>query len=626
VSLPTPYQEYIAVSRYARYSEVSRRRETWVESVLRLSDYWEGRLTKTQMRAIQPASLFKATVDLQVMPSMRCLMTAGEALDRDNVAGYNCSYLPIDSPRAFDEVLYILMCGTGVGFSVERQYVNQLPVVPEKFCGSDCTVVFRDSKIGWADGYRKFVSLLYSGIIPRFDLTNIRAAGARLKTFGGRASGPAPLEDLLHFTTSIFTNAAGRKLTSMECHDIVCKIADIVVCGGVRRSALLSLSNLTDERMRHAKSGEWWVSNPQRALANNSVCYTEKPDVGIFMREWLSLYESRSGERGIFSRPASQAKARGTGRRDPSYDFGTNPCSEIILRPNQFCNLSEVVVRHGDNASDLEEKVRVATVLGTLQATLTDFRYLTSQWKRNTEDERLLGVSLTGIYDNELTRNPGCGRLLRRLRDVAVETNEATAKVLGIRPSASITCVKPSGTVSQLVNSASGIHPRYSSHYIRRVRQDIKDPLAAHMISQGVPYEVDTYNPNAYVFSFPVESPKGAVLRDQVTALEQLELWGVYAEDWCEHKPSITVYVRENEWFDVGAWTYSHFDEVSGVSFLPYDSGTYRQPPYESITEGTYDVLVEQSPKAIDFTSFQEDVDNTTSSQELACTNGVCEL
>lgn len=624
--LPTAYQDYIAYSRYARWLPSVSRREVWSETVERYADWWRDTIPSATLKKIPLADIRCAILNLQVMPSMRCLMTAGPALARDNVAGYNCSYVPIDNLRAFDEILYILMCGTGVGFSVERQYVNQLPSLPEHFDESSYTIGFEDSKIGWAKGFRKWLSFLYTGVIPKYDLAAIRPAGSPLKTFGGRASGPGPLEDLLHFSRNLCTHAAGRKLTSIECHDLVCKIAEVVVCGGVRRSALLSLSNLTDERMRHAKSGEWWTHNPHRTLANNSVCYTEKPDVGIFMREWTSLYESKSGERGIFSRPAARATAARTGRRDPDYDFGTNPCSEIILRPNQFCNLSEVVVRSEDSANDLRDKIRLATYVGTLQATLTDFRYLTSKWRNNTEEERLLGVSLTGIYDNELTRRIDDGRLLSMLREEAISTNAGAAKTLSIPASTSITCVKPSGTVSQLVNASSGIHPRYASTYIRRVRGDKKDPLCDWMISKGFPYADDSYNPNAYVFDFPIRSPSGAVVRDDVSAIDQLELWKHYATHYCEHKPSITVYVREQEWLDVGAWTYANFDSCSGLSFLPYDSGTYRQAPYEEVSDEKLREVEAQIPVGISFKDFTERNDSTTSSQELACVGGTCEL
>jgi ribonucleoside-diphosphate reductase alpha chain len=555
-------------------------------------------------------------------------MTAGTALDRDNVAGYNCSYIPIDSVRAFDEVMYILMCGTGVGFSVERQYVNKLPEVPDEFHDTDTVIRVADSKIGWARATRELFAMLYAGQIPRWDLSALRPAGSRLVTFGGRASGPEPLEDFFRFACDTFRRASGRRLNSLECHDLVCKIADIVVCGGVRRSALISLSNLTDERMRHCKSGEWWVSNGQRALANNSVAYTEHPDIGTFMREWESLYSSKSGERGIFSRDAARAQAAISGRRDVNHEFGTNPCSEIILRPNQFCNLSEVVIRPEDTLATLKDKVRLATQLGTLQSTLTDFRYLSSKWKKNTEEERLLGVSLTGIMDHATLNVPSntSAKWLEEMKGVAVETNKVLSKSLSIPASTAITCVKPSGTVSQLVGAASGIHPRYAKHYIRRVRADVKDPLATWMKDKGVPCETDFYNANNLVFSFPIRSPDKAVTRHDVSAVEQLALVSHFNANWCEHKASVTVYVKEDEWLDVGAWVYRNFDSLSGVSFLPTDNGSYRQAPYEEVPEAALATL-ELSMPSIDFSEYREELDNTTSTQELACSAaGGCEL
>ena len=619
------YQKYIAISRYARYLPDKQRRETWDETIKRLMDYWETKFPE-QLKDVRD-ELEEAIRQLDVMPSMRTLLTAGPALDRDNVAGYNCSYLAINRVRAFDELMYILLCGTGVGFSVERQYVSQLPEVAEEFYDSDTTIVVGDSKIGWATAFRELVSLLYGGKIPHWDVSAVRPAGAPLKTFGGRASGPEPLVELFKFTVALFKRAKGRKLTSVECHDLCCKIAEIVVVGGVRRSALLSLSNLTDQRMAMAKSGEWWKDNVQRALANNSICFTEKPDVGAFMREWNTIYESKSGERGIFNRVAAKKKVAENDRRDPAYDFGCNPCSEIILRDREFCNLSEVVIRSGDGIDDLKRKVRIATILGTLQATLTNFRYLGKKWQDNTEEEALLGVSLTGIMDNKTmsTKNYNLATVLQALKEVAIDTNKEWAERLGINPSTAITCVKPSGTVSQLVDSASGIHPRYSPYYIRTVRADKKDPLARVMKEQGFPCEDDVTKPDStWVFSFPVRAPEGSVFRDDRTALEQLELWLTYQRYWCEHKPSITVYVKEHEWPEVGAWVWNHFDEVSGVSFLPHTEHTYRQAPYQEITEQEYLELKAKMP-AFDFV-FAEEYDTTSGSQELSCVAGTCEL
>jgi len=630
--LPTIYQDYIHISRYARYVDELGRRETWDETVDRYICHFKKH---TKSRKVPWDELREAILNLEVMPSMRALMTAGKALEKDQVSGYNCSYLVIDNPKSFDEIMYVLMCGTGVGFSVESRYVNKLPEIPDEFYETETTIVFRDSKLGWATGYREFVSLLYSGKIAKYDVSRIRAAGERLKTFGGRASGPAPLIDLMEFTKNIFMKAKGRKLTTLECHDIVCKIADIVVCGGVRRSALISLSDLQDDHLRNAKSGQWWLADPQRALSNNSAVYEHKPDMDTFMKEWFSLVRSRSGERGIFSRAASQRVAAKYERRDPDWDYGTNPCSEIILRPYQFCNLSEVVVRESDTEDTLLRKVRLATILGTLQATQTKFRYLSKKWQNNTEEEALLGVSLTGIMDHELLSAQNwdiavdkgyLSRLLDKLRNECVETNKEFAKNLGINPSAAITCVKPSGTVSQLVDSASGIHPRYAHHYIRRVRSDRKDPLANFMVSHGYEAEDDFYGKENYVFSFPVAAPEHAVTVKDVSAVKQLRLWQVYQDHWCEHKPSITVYVDDHEWLEVGAWVYRHIDDLSGVSFLPRDNGTYRQAPYEEITKEQYEKLAATQNLNIDWTEFHEETDNTENMKTLACTAGACEI
>ena len=632
MGLPTDYQTFIATSRYARWLDNEKRREYWPETVGRYVEFIDGHLKNAhnyKMDPILKAEIIDAIINLEVMPSMRALMTAGPALAREHVAGYNCSYTPVNHPRCFDEILYILMNGVGVGFSVERDEINQLPVVNEHFEDSDTIIKVADSKSGWAKALRELIAMLYSGQIPQWDLSQIRPPGARLKTFGGRASGPGPLEDLFKFTVNVFQNAAGRKLYAVECHDLVCKIAEVVVVGGVRRSALISLSNLSDGRMRNAKSGEWWTDNPQRALANNSVAYTETPGMDAFMEEWVSLYQSKSGERGIFNREAAQKQAAKNGRREYAHNFGTNPCSEIILRPHQFCNLTEVVVRAGDGPDDLQRNVRIATILGTFQASLTDFKYLRKIWKQTTEEERLLGVSLTGIFDNPNMVDRGTIRLvplLKELRQEAVATNAKYAKQIGISQSTAITCVKPSGTVSQLVDSASGIHPRYSEYYIRRVRGDVKDPLTQFLMDSGVPHEPDVMQPdNMMVFSFPQKAP--SKVKD-VTALEHLELWLAYQENWCEHKPSITVSVAENEWMQVGAWVFDHFDEVSGISFLPKSDHTYRQAPYEAISKDEYDVLVKESPKKIEWEKLSEYEleDNTESSQTFACTSDSCEV
>jgi ribonucleoside-diphosphate reductase alpha chain len=567
-----------------------------------------------------------AIINMEVMPSMRGLMTAGKALERDNVALFNCSYIPCDHPRAFDEAMYILMCGTGVGFTVERQDVSKLPIVSDEMHDTDTTIVVEDSKLGWAKAFKELISMLYAGQVPKWNVDKVRPAGARLKVFGGRASGPEPLVSLFRFCVKVFKGAVGRKLTSIECHDIMCKIGETVVVGGVRRSALISLSNLSDDRMRNAKSGAWWENNPQRSLANNSVCYTEKPDTQAFLKEWLSMYESQSGERGIFNRVAAKKQAGKNGRRDTNHDFGTNPCSEIILRPYQFCNLTEVVCRADDTFESLKRKVELATILGTIQATFTDFRYLRSIWKRNTEEEALLGVSFTGLMDSPLKdMYYESADELEALKQHAVEVNKAWAEKLGINQSAAITCVKPSGTVSQLVDSASGLHPRFSPYYIRRVRNSINDPLTQFLASQGVPWEMDKVSPNTAVFSFPQKSPDGAVCKDKLTAIQQMEYWKHIQDHWCEHKPSITVYYGEDEFMELGAWVWKHFDEVSGVAFLPRLEHTYEQAPYEEITAEQYEALRSSMP-TIDWSQFTEAEDNTEGSQTLACIGSSCEI
>jgi ribonucleoside-triphosphate reductase (thioredoxin) len=624
--LPSIYQDFIHISRYARFNDELGRRETWDETVDRYINFFKQ---KTNDNKLVPwDELRTAIINLEVMPSMRCLMTAGPALEKDQVAGYNCSYVAIDNTKAFDEIMYILMCGTGVGFSVESKYTNKLPEVPEELHETDTTVVVKDSKIGWASAYREIISLLYSGKIAKWDVSKVRPAGERLKTFGGRASGPEPLVDLFKFTLNIFQKARGRKLSTLECHDIVCKIADIVVCGGVRRSALISLTDLNDDQLRHAKSGDWWTHNGQRALANISAVYDKQVDMDTFMNEWHALYMSKSGERGIFSRAASQAVAAKNGRRDSKHEFGTNPCSEIILRPFEFCNLSEIVVRANDDVDSLKRKARLATIIGTLQSTLTDFRYINKRWKNNCDEERLLGVSLTGICDSKLLNKPSqkLADALDEIRLHCVATNKEFADALGIPQSAAITCVKPSGTVSQLVDSASGIHPRYSQFYIRRVRADMKDPLAQFMINKGYKAEEDFYSKSNWVFSFPMKAPKNSVTRHDMTAIEQLELWKIYQDHWCEHKPSITVYVGDDEWMEVGAWVYKNISILSGVSFLPRDNGSYRQAPYEEIDEAKYNELLGLQNVDINWVEFMEETDTTTSAKELACQAGACEL
>ena len=645
MNLPTEYQSFIHLSRYARWDYTKTRRETWEETVDRYFNFFKEHLKEYcnyELKDKEIKEIREAVVNLDIMPSMRCLMTAGEALKRENVAGYNCSYVKVDSPRSFDEILYILMNGTGVGFSVEEEYVNKLPAVAEEFYETETTIVVRDSKLGWAKALKELYGMLWMGQVPSWDTSKVRPAGSPLKTFGGRASGPEPLEDLFKFSVNIFKNAAGRKLKSVEAHDLVCKIAEIVVVGGVRRSALISLSNLGDREMRYAKSGNWLETNVQRALANNSVNYKEKPDVGTFLREWLSLYDSKSGERGIYNSMSAKRTTERLNqkkdkdgnniiRRDAREDFGTNPCSEIILRSREFCNLTECVIRGWDDSKSLKKKVRLATILGTWQSTLTNFKYLTGEWKRNCSDERLLGVSLTGIMDNPDTNggNSGLDGRLRELRNECIKTNKEWSDRLDIPQSAAITCVKPSGTVSQLVDSASGIHARHNPYYIRTVRGDNKDPITKFMKDAGFPNEPDVTKPNhTTVFSFPMKSPSGAVCRTDMTALEQLELWKVYAQNWCEHKPSVTISVKEDEWVGTASWVYENFDEISGISFLPFSDHTYKQAPYQDCTEKEYEETLNQMPKNVDWSKLSEyeQKDFTVASQELACSAGQCEV
>ena len=631
--LPTDYQSFIHKSRYARWLDEESRREAWDETVDRyMNNVVEPVVDSGASEADFNVAhdIEQAILSLEVMPSMRAMMTAGKALERDNTAGYNCSYLPVDDPKSFDEAMFILLCGTGVGFSVERQFISKLPEVPELF-DSETTVVVKDSKEGWAKAFRQVLALLWAGEIPKWDVSKVRPAGARLKIFGGRASGPAPLVELFNFAVTTFKAAQGRKLSSLECHDLMCFIGQIVVVGGVRRSAMISLSNLSDDRMRYAKSGQWWETAAHRALANNSVSYTEKPDMETFMREWQSLVESKSGERGVYNRQAAKNQAKKFGRRDPDYEFGTNPCSEIILRPYQFCNLTEVVVRATDTLEDLERKIRLATILGTIQSTYTKFPYLRKVWSTNTEEERLLGVSLTGIMDNPLMTlsNKGLEKTLEHLRGIAVSTNAEWADRLGIPVAAAITCVKPSGTVSQLVDSASGIHARHSAHYIRTVRGDNKDPLTKFMMDQGIPNEPCVMKGDTTtVFSFPVKSPTKSVTRNDMSAIEQLEMWLMYQRHFCEHKPSVTISVREEEWMEVGAFVYKYFDEMSGVSFLPHSEHTYQQAPYQEVDKDTYKMVLQSMPERIDWAGLSEyeKDDNTVAMQTMACSGDVCEI
>ena len=632
--LPSAYQEYIHTSRYSRWLDDENRRETWEETVGRYFDYMKSREQNNNVFDDNTVKkLQKAVLNLEIMPSMRLLMTSGKAVEKCNVASYNCSYVAIDSPRAFDEILYVLMNGTGVGFSVERESIIQLPLVEEHFENSSTVIVVKDSKSGWARAFKELISLLYSGQVPTWDMSQVRPAGARLRTFGGRASGPDPLEDLFRFAVNLFRKSAGRRLSSIECHDLVCKTAQVVVVGGVRRSALISLSNLSDDLLRGAKSGDWWNHHSYRSYANNSAVYKDRPEMGIFMKEWTSLYESRSGERGMFSRFAVKKQVEANGRRDPNFDFGTNPCCEIILRPNQFCNLTEVVVKKTDTLDTLKEKVRLATILGTYQSTLTDFKYLRKIWQKTTEEERLLGVSLTGIMDNKITNGAkgNLAEVLEELKQLAVETNIVWAEALGIPQSTAITCVKPSGTVSQLVDASSGIHARHSHYYIRRVRGDKKDPLTQFLMDSGIPCEDavgDIESKNTAVFSFPIQAPYGSVVNDDLDPIKHLNLWLTYQLHWCEHKPSITITVREHEWLEVASWVYKNFDYMSGVSFFPHSDAVYAQAPYEAIDKEEYEKLVASMPPTIDFSKLSEyeKEDGTKGTQEFSCVGDVCEV
>ena len=621
-SLPSVYQSVIAMSRYARYLPEENRRETWEETVDRMVNYLSSKnkgLTK-EFKEIR-----EAVLNLEIMPSMRLMMSAGEACERDNIAAYNCSYLAMNNKRAFSEALYILMNGTGVGFSCERQEISKLPSIPETISNCDDVIVVGDSKLGWAKSFKKLLSSLWEGDIPTIDYTQVRPAGARLKTFGGRASGPEPLKRLFDFVIETFKHAQGRKLTSIEVHDITCMIGEIVVVGGVRRSALISLSNLTDKRMREAKMGAWYNDFAYRGLANNSVAYTERPDMETFMDEWVSLVKSKSGERGIFNRVAAQVQAEKQGR-EKDLNYGTNPCSEIILRDKQFCNLTEVVVRANDTKETLTRKVQLATILGTLQSNLTNFQFLSAEWTKNTKEERLLGVSLTGIMDAKITSNPD-PIFLEELKHEANKTNKKYAKMLDIEPSKSITCVKPSGTVSQLVDSASGIHTRHSPYYIRTIRMDKKDSIYEFLKDKGVQVEDEQFRPDSTaVFSFPIKAPSGAITRDDKNAIEQLENWLVYQRHWCNHKPSVTISVKDDEWMDVGAWVWKYFDEISGISFLPHSDHSYVQAPYQECTKEEYQALLKKTPKDVDWLSFKEEEDNTEGSQTLACTGNACEI
>lgn len=628
------YRNFIHISRYARWIESEGRRETWVETVDRYMNFMKNYLVENYNYDTNDKTfeeIRNAIVNHQIMPSMRALMTAGPALERDHIAAYNCSFIAVDSLRAFDEAMYILMNGTGVGFSVEQKYIDQLPIVADEFFPTATTIVVEDSKLGWAKAFKELNALLVQGQVPNWDMSKVRPSGARLKTFGGRASGPEPLDALFKFTVDLYKGAAGRRLKPVEAHDLMCKVAEVIVVGGVRRSALISLSNLDDFEMAKAKSGQWWMDQPHRALANNSAVYNHKPNTAQFLREWRNLYESKSGERGIYNMDSVRKHIDKFDRRDSSKVMGTNPCGEILLRPNEFCNLTEVVIDAKDSAEDLLNKVRLATILGTWQSTLTNFKYIRKSWKDNCEEERLLGVSLTGIFGNKITgtNNTALASYLDKMRLLALSTNLDEANKLGINPSASITCVKPSGTVSQLTGVSSGIHPWYAPYYIRTVRGDNKDPLTSFLKDAGIPNEPDVTKPlDTTVFSFPIKAPNNAVFTKDLTAIDHLEIWKTYRNHWTEHNPSVTVNVHEDEWVDVASWVYKNFDDIGGISFLPASDHVYKQAPYQEISKEEYEKMVAELPSNIDWSvlSLYEKVDSTTGSQELACTAGACDI
>lgn len=631
-----PYRSFIAVSRYARWDEEKGRRETWAETVDRYVEFMQGHLAKNYDFNIEGRladQIRDAILNHKVMPSMRALMTAGPALERENLAGYNCSFIAVDSPRAFDEALYVLMNGTGLGFSVTQENVDKLPVVDDTFHDTDTTIVVADSKLGWAKALKELVAMLYSGQVPAIDTSKVRPKGARLKTFGGRASGPEPLREVFEFFIRTFKNAAGRKLTTMECHDLICKIAEIVVVGGVRRAALISLSDLNDTKLAKAKSGEWWTAQGQRALANNSAVYKTKPDVETFLQEWSNLIESKSGERGIFNLDSIRQHINKAGRRDATKVEGVNPCGEIALRPNGLCNLTEVVVEEDDTVETVKEKVKIATILGTFQSTLTNFKYLRKSWRENAEEERLLGVSLTGQFGNKFFNgSEGLDKLadaLDELRVEAIVTNSYYADQLGINRSVAITTVKPSGTVSQLVKSSSGMHPWHSEYYIRTVRNSNNDPLTQFLKDSGIPNEPCVMRPgDTTVFSYPTKAPEGAIVQENLSALEHLEIWRVYRNHWTEHNPSVTVSVGEDEWIEVAAWVYKNWEDVAGISFLPRTDHVYKQAPYQAVSKEEYEELLSKMPKTIHWSllSHYEVEDNTEGSQTLACSAGACEV
>lgn len=638
-------QMYQFLSKFSRWLPAEKRRETWEEAIDRVIEFFK---TRKALQKIKP-EIFEilkiAMLNQEVFPALRILQMAGPPLERCNVGAYNCAYLPISDLRAFSEMLYILMQGTGCGFSVEKKYVNQLPAInnpttaDQNKSGEKIRWVIKDSTEGWCDALYSGMLLMFSGKRVEFDYSLIRPSGAVLKTKGGTASGPEPLKELLDFIAKIIQSKPNNhKLTELDCHDICCKIGSIVQVGGVRRASEISLSDLNNIEMRYAKHGDWFEWAPWRAMANNSAVYEEKPPIDVFNQEWLALRMSGSGERGIFNRSAVRNKIPIRRKRNDNFDsyfdkygsdYGTNPCAEIILRPYQFCNLSIAIARPDDTAESLAAKVRLATIFGIMQSTLTDFKYLRPEWKKNCEEERLLGVDITGHADCPLLQynTPERSELLKQLKQVALETAEEFSELIGINMPTAVTCIKPSGDSSQLFDCASGVHPRFSKYYIRRVREPKNSPVAALLLDHEVPHITDPYNPKMLVFEFPMRAPEGAVVGDNITAKDMLENWKSWNDNWAEHSVSCTVYVKDAEWPDVGGWVYENFDKITGLSFLPKSGGSYKAAPYEKIDEETYNELIKKFPK-IDWSKLKdyENEDHTIVATTYACTAGSCEV
>jgi len=625
-----PLSEFVYYRSYAKWIEEEGRRETWIETIDRYMDFMKGKLGK-MLKESEYEEVREAILKQEAMPSMRLLQFAGPAAEKTNVCAYNCSFVAPSRFEDFGEIIYISMCGTGVGFSVESKNIQSLPQIKNQTGKKLPTFVVPDTKEGWADAFVLGMKTWFSGSDIDFDFSLLRPAGARLKIMGGKSSGPKPLIDLLGFTRERILRRQGRHLRNIDAHDIICKIGECVVSGGVRRSALISLSDLDDQDMRDAKNGQFWINEGQRMLSNNSAVYNVKPTETEFLKEWISLMESGSGERGIFNRE-SLYKTLPKRRLEKSANFigemGTNPCGEIILRSRQFCNLSEVVARAEDTEEDLLRKIRVATILGTYQSTLTKFGYLSKEWKENCEEERLLGVSVTGQWDSKLSRDP---KMLAKLRLEAIRVNKIYAKRFGISESTCITAVKPSGTVSQTVDCASGMHPRHAPYYIRRVRISATDSLFKMMKDQGVPYHPEVGqnhdDANTFVLEFPMKAPDDAICKDDISALDQLEHWKVVKVNYTEHNPSVTISVGENEWIQVAHWLYQNWDIVGGLSFLPRSNHVYQLAPYEAIDEKTYKELTSKMPD-FDFSKIvtYELRDETEVKKELACVSGVCDI